>query len=182
MWWILGRYSTRIPLAHHQFCPKFCILMNFWTTSTMHYWVVGSRSSFQGTIQNLKICKPFCVRDWWLFHQQRQMFPWWIFTISCIHSMDLIWLFGYQLCRNVEHMCQCEIFCILDGMLFVCVIPPMNTDACHVEDINIPHIEECLSLSFDASFEDWSNIFRTRSFTLCKNDLDSNGISDSASV
>ena len=37
----------------------------------------------------------------------------------------------------------------------------MNTDACNVEDINIPHVKECLSLSGVASFEDWSNIFRT---------------------
>ena len=24
----LGKYSTRIPPAHHQLCPKFCIVMN----------------------------------------------------------------------------------------------------------------------------------------------------------
>ena len=59
---------------------------------------------------------------------------------------------------------------------------PMNTDACNVEDINIPQIKECLLLSCVASFEDWSSIFRTRSFTLCKNDLDFNGRSDSATV
>ena len=50
MWWILGKYSTRIQLAHHQLCPKFCIAMNFWTTSTgppRKYSIVGSRSSFQ---------------------------------------------------------------------------------------------------------------------------------------
>ena len=23
-----GKYSTRIPLAHHQLCPKFCLVMN----------------------------------------------------------------------------------------------------------------------------------------------------------
>ena len=49
---------------------------------------------------------------------------------------------------------------------------PMKTDACNVEDINIHHIKACVLLSCVASFEDWSNIFRTRSFTLCKNDLD----------
>ena len=58
----------------------------------------------------------------------------------------------------------------------------MNTDACNVEDINILHITECLSLSFVASFEDWYCLFRTWSFTLYKNDQDSNDISDSASV
>ena len=59
---------------------------------------------------------------------------------------------------------------------------PKNTDACIVEDINIHHITESLSLSCVASFEDCFCLFRTLSFTLCKNDLDSNDISDSASV
>ena len=58
----------------------------------------------------------------------------------------------------------------------------MKTNACNVEDMNIPHITECLSLSCVASFEDWSNIFRTRSFTLCKKDLDFNDKSDSVTV
>ena len=58
----------------------------------------------------------------------------------------------------------------------------MNTDACNVEYINIHHNTECLSLSFVASFEDWFCLFRTWSFTLCKNDLDPNDNSDSASV
>ena len=58
----------------------------------------------------------------------------------------------------------------------------MNTDACYVQDINILHIKECLLLSCVASFEDWSWIFRTWSFTLCKNDLDNNDMSDSTSV
>ena len=58
----------------------------------------------------------------------------------------------------------------------------MNTDACNFEYISILHIKECLLLICVASFEDWSNIFRTRSFTLCKNDLDFNDMSDSATV
>ena len=58
----------------------------------------------------------------------------------------------------------------------------MNTSASNVEHVNILHIKECLLLSCVASFEDWSNIFRTRSFTLCKNDLDFNDMSDSATV
>ena len=58
----------------------------------------------------------------------------------------------------------------------------MNTDASNVEDMNILHIKECLLLSCIASFEDWSNIFRTRSFTLCKNDRDFNERSDSVAV
>ena len=47
---------------------------------------------------------------------------------------------------------------------------------------NIHHFKQCLLLSCVASFEDWSNIFRTRSFTLCKNDLDFNDKSDSMTV
>ena len=58
----------------------------------------------------------------------------------------------------------------------------MNADASNVEDINILHIKECLLLSCVASFEDWSNIFRTRPFTLCKNDLDFKERSDSVTV
>ena len=57
---------------------------------------------------------------------------------------------------------------------------PMKTDACNVEHINIHHIIECLLLSCVASFEDWSSVFRTRSFTLCKNDLGPNDNCDSA--
>ena len=48
----------------------------------------------------------------------------------------------------------------------------MNTDASNVEDINISQIIERLSMSCIASFEEWSNIFRNRSFTLFKNDRD----------
>ena len=48
---------------------------------------------------------------------------------------------------------------------------PVNTDASNVEDINIPHITECSSLSSIASFEHWFCLFRTWSFTLCKDDL-----------
>ena len=58
----------------------------------------------------------------------------------------------------------------------------MNTDARNVEDINILHITECLSLSFVASFEDCFCLFCTTSCTLSKNDLDPNDNSDSASV
>ena len=50
----------------------------------------------------------------------------------------------------------------------------MNTDASNVEDMNIPQIKERLSMSCIVSFEDWSKIFRNRSFTLCKNDRDFN--------
>ena len=56
----------------------------------------------------------------------------------------------------------------------------MKKDASNVEDMNIPQITECLSLSCIASFKDWSSIFRTRSLTLCK--MDFNDKSDSVTV
>ena len=59
---------------------------------------------------------------------------------------------------------------------------PMNTNASNVEDMNIPQIKECLSMSCIASFEEWSNIFRNRSVTLCKNDRDFHERSDSVAV
>ena len=58
----------------------------------------------------------------------------------------------------------------------------MNTDASNVEDMNIPHVKECLLLSCVASFEDWSGIFRTRSFTLFRNDRDLRERFDSATT
>ena len=57
----------------------------------------------------------------------------------------------------------------------------MNRDATNVEDIDILQIKERLLLSCVAFFEDWSLIFRNRSFTLCKNDLGPNDKSDSVS-
>ena len=76
MWWILGKYSTRIPLAYHQLCPMLCIVMNFWTTSTCpprQYSIVGSRSSFLNITQNLKIRKSLRARDWWLLQHQSEI-------------------------------------------------------------------------------------------------------------
>ena len=58
----------------------------------------------------------------------------------------------------------------------------MNTDASNVEDTNIHQIKERLSMSCIASFEDWSNVFRNRSFTLRKNDRDFNKRFDSVAV
>ena len=71
MRWTLGKHSTRIPSVLSQLCPKLCVAMNFWTTITCpprQYLIVGSRSSFQGMVQNLKIRKPLHARDWWLLH------------------------------------------------------------------------------------------------------------------
>ena len=73
MWWIMGRCSTRVPFARHQFCPKLSILVNFWTTPIcvpMHRLIEGSRVSYQDTIQNLKRRRTLCGRNWWLVHLQ----------------------------------------------------------------------------------------------------------------
>ena len=53
------------------------------------------------------------------------MFPWRTFPVNCIDSIDLVWLFGYQFLRYVEHLFHCELFsCIFDGMQIVWVILP----------------------------------------------------------
>ena len=36
----------------------------------MHNLIVGSRSSFQDTVQNLKMRRLLCAEDWWLVHHQ----------------------------------------------------------------------------------------------------------------
>ena len=74
--------------------------------------------------------------------------------------------------RSFEFLMECQ----LSEYFF-----PMNTDACSVEDMNIPHITECSSLSSVASTEDCFCHFCTWSFTLFKNDLDPNDNSDSDS-
>ena len=56
----------------------------------------------------------------------------------------------------------------------------MNTDACNVEDINTVTILK--NVCCVASFDDWSNIFRNRSFYLYKNNQDINVRSDSVAV
>ena len=102
------------------------------------------------------------------------MFPWRIF----------VWLFRYQFLRCIEHLFHCEIFCFFDGVYTVWLfLHHENRDACNVEVTNIHHITECLSLSFVHLMKVGTASFALdRSFTLCKNDLDLNGISDSASV
>ena len=109
MWWILGKYSNRIPLAHHQLCPKFCILMNVGTIPTVspkHYLMLGSDSCVEDVTQNLRIHKPLHARDWWLLHHspERELFPWIIFQVDLRHSKNLIWLFRYQLFRYLENL------------------------------------------------------------------------------
>ena len=92
--------------------------MNFWSTCQSFFPCCrlreGSRSSFQATTQNLKICRLLCAEDWFDCSSP--------IKVNCLHSIDLIWLFGHQFLRYVEHLFHCEIFWILDGMLFVWVI------------------------------------------------------------
>ena len=86
------------------FEPRQLVLPN-------QYLVVGSRSSFQSITQNLKIRKPSRARDWWFLHHRLKIIvsmqnPPWLIVFTPIH---LIWLFGYQLFRYVEHLFHCEI-------------------------------------------------------------------------
>ena len=89
------------------------------------------------------------------------------------HSRNLICLFDCQLFRYLEHLFKSEIFpCFFDGMKIVWVIHSNEYRCFNVEDMNIPQITERLSMSCIASFEEWSNIFLNRPFTLFKNDRD----------
>ena len=113
MWWILGKHSTRIPLVHHQLCPRLCILMKFLNHVNLSFHAMfdcGSRSSFQ----------------------EINSFPW------------------------IQMLVMSK----------TCTF----------------HKKEYLLLSCVASFEDWSGIFRTQTFTLCKNGPDFNDMSDSLAV
>ena len=61
-----GKYSTRIPSALRQLCPKFCIVVNLCTNLGVlpkQYLMLGSDSPFQDITQNLKIQKPLHARD-----------------------------------------------------------------------------------------------------------------------
>ena len=98
-----GKYSTQLPLALHQLCPKFCIVMNSWTKSTFfpsRIWCLGSDSSFQGTTQNPKMHKPSRARDWWLLHH------WPKINVSMKNSL----IVRLSTFRYAEHLFQCEIF------------------------------------------------------------------------
>ena len=155
-----GKYSTRIPSAHHQLCPKFYIVMNSWTNSIVlpkQNLMLGSDSSFQGKPQNLKIREPSRARDWWLLQHYQMTVSWKIFPVNWSHSIKLIWLSDYQLFRYVEHLFHCEIVpCIFDGMQNFWVI--------------LSHEYRC--------FHCWRHEHSPISFA-CKNDRDFNERSDS---
>ena len=121
-YWILGKYSTRTPLAHRRFCPKFLYSgddLNHPNLSSHASFDRGSRKFYQDIKQNPKRRRPLCGKDWWLFHHQwKTKFPWMIFPTNCLQSENLI-LFWRQSCRYVEHLFQCEIqlFSIVLGLL-----------------------------------------------------------------
>ena len=154
-WWILGRHSTRIQLARRQFSPSLRIPVNFWTTSIclrMPCLTLGSRVSYQDTIQNLRIRRPLCARDWWLLHHQPKTntsmnnLPNQLFSL---HRSHLVRTPIFQICRTFVSLWDLLYFwwnanCLSNSFLW-------KTDACNVEDINIPHITECFS-SFSVTF------------------------------
>ena len=97
--------------------------------------------------------------------------------------MNLIGLLRSQFLRNVEHLFQCEIFSIFNGMPIVWVILLHEYRCLHnAEDIHNHHITESLSLSSVTFFENRFCLRRTWSFTLFKNDLDPHDNSNSASA
>ena len=110
----------------------------------------------------------------------RQILSWGVFPVNWTHSIDLVWLFGYLFLRYVEHLFHCEIFCIFDGMPIVWEIlhHQYRCLQCRRHKHSLYH----RMLSFVASFENCFCLFRTRSFTLCKNDLDFDEKSDSVTV
>ena len=172
---ILGNFGTRIPSVHLKFCRRLCILLNSWTTSTCHsrrYLIVVSSSSFQGMTQNLRK-QTSRSRDWGLPSSAiKIIFPWGIIPVNCVDTINLIWLSDYQLFKYVTDSDILRPFPVFSmERKFSENSCPKNTDACHVEDIDNPHTSD-----------EWSNIFRTRSFTLCKNDLDPNEESETVTV
>ena len=127
MWWILGRYCTRIPSFLRRLCPMFCIVMNLWTIPTVgppQYLMLGSDSSFQSMTQNLKIHKPLHARDWWLLHHWPEIFvfmknlPSWFETLQKSHLVVPISTF--QISRTFAS--KWDFPCIVDGMWIVWVI------------------------------------------------------------
>ena len=121
-WWTLGKYSTLIPSALRQSCPKFCSVMNLWTNSTVlpkRYLMLGSDSPFQDITQNPETHKHLHARNWWLLHYWPKIR---VFPADLRHSKNLIWSFDYQLLRYVKHLFQREIVPCLFAMQIVWVI------------------------------------------------------------
>ena len=88
----------------------------------MHRWIGGfeNLTKTQNRIRKDEDLRALKTDDLFITNQ-RQVFPWIIFPINCLQSIDLI-LFRHQFCRHVEHFFHCEIFCTLDGLTIVQVI------------------------------------------------------------
>ena len=81
-------------------------------------WLGGSRRSYQVTIRIWKDVDFRALKiDNTFITNQRQVFPWMIFPTFCLHSRDLI-MFRHLFCRYVEHLFQCEVFCIRYGVTY----------------------------------------------------------------
>ena len=176
-WWILGKCFIRVPLAHHQFCPNLCILVNFEPRQSVFPCNIWLRVLVHLTKTQYRIWEyvDFCALeiDDSFITNQRQVVPWRVFPVNCFPSIDLI-LFGHQFRRYVEHLFHCEMFCILDGMpiVWVILLHEYRCFQCWRHELS-----PCYRM-FVAVFccICWGCFcfFRTCSFTLCKNVLDPN--------
>ena len=74
-----GKIFHSNPTGSPWIVSKFCIVMNFWTTSTCpprKCSKVDSRSSFHNITQNLQTRKPLRARDWRLSHHHpKKIYP-----------------------------------------------------------------------------------------------------------
>ena len=178
MWWILGKYSTRIPSVLGRLCPKFFFVMNslnhvnlssqtvfdcgFWFTFPRHNTESGNTQTVACerlmTSSSLNGCS--CFRG--KFSQLIWDTPKISSDCSNITFSDIS-----KICFKVRFHLYFLMDCKLSEKFF-----PTNTDASNVEDINIHQIIERLSMSCTASSGERFNIFRNRSLTLFKNDRD----------
>ena len=190
MCWILGKYSTRIPSALRQLCPKICTVVNLSTNSTCfpkQYSMLGSDSPFQDITQNMKIHKPLHAIDWWLLHHWPK--------IICFHE---------ESCPKISSDCPTINFPDMSNICFIVRYFPVFLMArgagIHGDVLNL-HTEAFLSLHTEVvansvyqkknarmvitCFRDSPKIFRSfpfekRSRTTCSRFLQSFALSDKA--
>ena len=111
------------------------------------------------------------------------MFPRRIYPVTCIHSINLIWLSDYQLfqiCQTSVSKWDHSLYFWWNVIIWVILSHEYRCFQCWRHKLS--HIKERLSMSCIVSFEKWSSIFRNRSFTLCKNDRDFSERFDSVAV
>ena len=142
--------GTSWAFDSHSFLLSLDVLRVFRCSRGKHGWILHTASRYQirhrlwfcfknmfvlitlGTNDGLdcpfrtglSVLSWLCVQetDDLFITKRRQILPWRVFPDYCFHSIDLIWLFGYQFFRFVEHLFHCEIFCIFDGMPIVWAI------------------------------------------------------------